>query len=271
MAWEITNDLFLLENQLPWCVLDRLFNLTQSNAERRSLLNLLSSFPLYVLRTRDDHQIQYKHLLDCLLTSFAETYTVTQADHLSFLKVDPIPSVTELLKVGVRFQTRYEENSLNVTFRDGVMTIPRTKVSEITECIFVNLVAFEHCDPSKVHKITSYLKLLKDLINTTKDVDFLKQREILAMSLSSETIASVFNRVYNDAYDYVFLYTDLYDEVNAYYRRRRNRWRYILKHDYFNNPWTSLSVIAATLILLFTLLQTTYSILSYHRPPSPTC
>jgi hypothetical protein len=155
MAWEITNDLFLLENQLPWCVLDCLFNLTQSNAERRSLLNLLSSFPLHVLRTRDDHQIQYKHLvLDCLLTSFAETYTVTQADHLSFLKVDPIPSVNELLKVGVRFETRYEENSLNVTFRDGVMTVPRTKVSDITDCIFVNLVAFEHCDPSKVHKIT---------------------------------------------------------------------------------------------------------------------
>lgn len=123
MAWEITNDLFLLENQLPWRVLDCLFNLNQSNAERRSLLNLLCSFPLYVLRTRDDHQIQYKHLLYCLLTSFAETYTVTHADHLSFFKVNPISSVTELLKVGVKFESGLE-NSLNVTFRDGVMTIP---------------------------------------------------------------------------------------------------------------------------------------------------
>jgi hypothetical protein len=34
MAWEITNDLFLLENQLPWRTLDCFFNLTKSNADR---------------------------------------------------------------------------------------------------------------------------------------------------------------------------------------------------------------------------------------------
>jgi hypothetical protein len=269
MAWEITHDLFLLENQLPWPVLDCLFKLTKSNAEGRSLLNLLNSFPLYVLRTRDDRQIQYKHLLDCLLNSYAETYPVTKADHLSFLKVDPIPSVTELVQAGVRFETRHEMKSLNITFKDGVMTLPLIQFSEITLSIFKNLVAFEHCDPSKVHKLSSYGKVLKDLVNTSKDVDFLVQRKILKISLSSHDIAGLGNWGYNDAYDYVFLYTDLYREVNAYYRCSRNRWRAILKRDYFNNPWTSLSVTAAILILLFSLLQTLCSILTYYgRTPN---
>lgn len=265
MAWEITHDLFLLENQLPWCVLDCMFDLTKSNAEERSLLNLLSSFPLYVLRTRDDGQIQYKHLLDCVRNTFGETYPVTQADQLSLLKVDSIPSVTELVQAGVKFETRHEMKSLNVTFKDGVMTMPLIQVSEITVAIFKNLIAFEHCDPGKVHKISSYGKLLKDLVNTSKDVDFLHQRKILKISLSSHDITSLGNLAYNDAYDYVFLYTDLYREVNAYYRRRRNRWQAILKRDYFNNPWTCLSVMAAILILLFSFSQTLYSVLSYYK------
>ncbi|XP_059461486.1 UPF0481 protein At3g47200-like [Corylus avellana] len=265
MAWEITHDLFLLENQLPWPVLDCLFKLTKSNAEGRSLLNLLNSFPLGALRTRDDRQIQYKLLLDCRFNSYAETYQVTQANHLSFSKVDSIPSVTELVQAGVRFETRQEMHSLNITFKDGVMTLPLIQVSEITLSIFRNLIAFEHCDPSKVYKLSSYGKVLKDLAQTSKDVDFLVQRKILKISLSSHDLVSLGNWVYNDAYDYVFLYTDLYHEVYAYYRCSRNRWRAILKRDYFNNPWTSLSVIAAILILLFSLLQTLCSILTYYR------
>jgi hypothetical protein len=190
---------------------------------------------------------------------------VTQADHLSFLKVDPIPSVTELVQAGIKFKTRHEMKSLNITFKDGVMTLPLIQISEITLSIFKNLVAFEHCDPSKVHKLSSFGKVLKDLIYTSKDLDFLVQRKILKISLSSHDIASLGNWPYNnDPYDYVFLYTDLYREVNAYCRCRRNRWRAILKRNYFKDPWTSLSVVAAILILLFSLLQTLCSILTFY-------
>jgi hypothetical protein len=134
-------------------------------------------FPPRPIRTGDDRQIQHKHLLDCLRNSIAETYQVAKVDHLSFLKVDPIPSVTGLLQAGVKFKAGRMENSLNVTFKDGVMTIPALKVSEITESVHANLIAFEHCDPSKDHKITSYNKLLKDLLNTTEEVDFLKKQK----------------------------------------------------------------------------------------------
>jgi hypothetical protein len=71
------------------------------------------------------------------------------------------------------------EDSLNVTFKDGVMTIPEIQVSEITKTILLNLVVFEHCDRSGDHKITSYVKLLKDLVNTSEEVDFLKKKFFL--------------------------------------------------------------------------------------------
>jgi hypothetical protein len=272
MVWEIRNDLFLLENQLPWRVIDCLFNLTQSNAEPRSLLNLLNFFLQPIICIHADRQIQYKHLLDCFRNSMAETYQVTKADHLSMLpsfKVVPIPSVTELRQAGVKFEAGGMEDSLNVTFKDGVMTIPEMQVSEITKTILLNLVVFEHCDRSGDHKITSYVKLLKDLVNTSEEVDFLKKKKISKMYMSSEKVASGFNKVYNDAYnDYVFLYSHLYDDVNAYCSRPWNKWWTILKRNYFDNPWTSFSVVAATVIVVFTLIQAFYSVLSYHRPTS---
>jgi hypothetical protein len=87
--------------------------------------------------------------------------------------------------------------------------------------------------------------------------------------MSSEKVASGFNKVYNDAYnDYVFLYSHLYDDVNAYCSRPWNKWWTILKRNYFDNPWTSFSVVAATVIVVFTLIQAFYSVLSYHRPTS---
>jgi len=115
------------------------------------------------------------------------------------------------------------------------MTIPPLKVWEDARFVYRNLIAFEQCDSSKDFEVTSYAKLFADLINNDQDVDFLK---------------------------------DLYREVNAHYRRRCNRWRATLKRDYFGNPWSIISLMAAFLILIFTFSQTLYSVISYYKRPS---
>jgi len=148
------------------------------------------------------------------------------------------------------------------------MTIPPLKVWEDARFVYRNLIAFEQCDPSKDFEVTSYAKLFADLINNDQDVDFLKDKGILSLYLGTEDVASIFNRPYCDASVGAFLYSDLYREVNAHYRRRCNRWRATLKRDYFGNPWSIISLMAAFLILIFTFSQTLYSVISYYKRPS---
>ncbi|GLT72446.1 hypothetical protein SLA2020_443800 [Shorea laevis] len=185
------------------------------------------------------------------------------------MSTSPIPSVIELVQAGVKFKVGDKNSSLlDVTFKHGVMTIPPRFVWEDTEYLNRSLISFEQCDPSKDFKITSYAKLFDDLIKTSQDVDFLKDKGILGLYLSAEDAASIFKRLYRDASVGAFLYSDLYREVNAYCRQPCNRWRAMLKRDYFSNPWAITSLMVAFLILVFTFSQTLYSVLSYYKSPS---
>ncbi|XP_062174584.1 UPF0481 protein At3g47200-like [Alnus glutinosa] len=270
MNWRLANDVRLLENQLPWCVLDRLFDLTKSHAEKTSLPNLVLWCYGFEWPPRDN--VKHDHILDCLRNSIIGTSTIRPASktlHRNLTCMEQIPSVTELVQAGVKFKAEDTNSSLlDVTFKDGVMTIPFKYVQDDTESLNRNLIAFEQCDPSKDFEITSYAKLFADLINTSQDVDFLKDNGILNLYLGTDDGASIFKRLYGDASVGAFFYLELYREVNAYCRRPCNRWRAMLKRDYFGNPWAILSLMAAFLILVFTFSQTLYSVLSYYQSPS---
>ncbi|XP_062175755.1 UPF0481 protein At3g47200-like [Alnus glutinosa] len=271
MYWRLADDVMLLENQLPWCVLDCLFYLTKSHVEETSLPNLVLSSNGFIWPLSDN--LKHDHILDCLRNSAIGTSTVKPApktlQRYLITSMEQIPSVIELEQAGVKFKAGDRNNSLlDVTFKDGVMTIPPLYVWEDIRSGYKNFIAFEQCDPSKDFEITCYAKLLADLINNNQDVDFLKEKGILRLYLGIEDVASIFKRLYSDASVGAFLYSDLYREVNAYCRRPCNRWRATLKRDYFGNPWAIISLMAAFLILVFTFSQTLYSVLSYYKRPS---
>jgi hypothetical protein len=271
MNWRLADDVLLLENQLPWHVLDCFFYLTKSHAEKTSLPNLGLSSNGFIWPTRDN--LKHDHILDCLRNSAIGTSTITPASKTLqrnlIMSTKQIPSVIELVQAGVKFKAGNRNNSpFDVTFKDGVMTIPPLKVWEDARSICRNFIAFEQCDPSKDFEMTSYAKLLADLINNDQDADFLKDKGILNLYLGTEDVASIFKSLYSDASVGAFLYSDLYREVNAYCRRPCNRWRATLKRDYFGNPWAIISLMAAFLILVFTFSQTLYSVLSYYKRPS---
>ncbi|KAK1317827.1 hypothetical protein QJS10_CPA05g00249 [Acorus calamus] len=61
---------------------------------------------------------------------------------------------------------------------------------------------------------------------------------------------------------------EIYREVNKYCDLRRNRWRAMLVRNYFNSPWSFISVMGAVVLLILTLLQTFYTMFGYYHPPS---
>ncbi|KAL7197063.1 hypothetical protein ACSBR1_036972 [Camellia fascicularis] len=269
MRENLYHDLILLENQIPWLVLCRLFDLTMSTNEQETnfLVNLVLKFfetMMLVTVPSDNESIcreNFKHILDLihrtLLSSSSENTKPTNTNWELF------PSVTDLLRAGVRFEKGPPDDITNIKFRNGVFEIPPIKIRGNSESLFRNLIAYEQCDCQCTDKFTSYAVFLDCLINTSTDADFLRDKRIVMPALSTEDVSILFNGLYNDTLVYDFYYGDVSREVNQYYRSRWPRWRAILKRDYFNNPWSIASFVAAIVILVLTFLQTLFTILSY--------
>ncbi|XP_008242394.1 PREDICTED: UPF0481 protein At3g47200-like [Prunus mume] len=261
-------DLSLLENQLPWKVVDCLFHHTKEKDEPKSKALLLLALEFFEVSAfgqdpQADRPLETKHLLDGIRNSLLASSP--QAETHDYW--EPIPSVTELLQAGVEFKRRSDtwDNMLDITFENGVMEIPPIDIGENAESLFRNLIAYEQSDPSITDcNITSYAVILDNLINTSTDADFLIQKKIILTQLSKEDIACLFNRLYSDTVVGYFCYENLTKNVNAYYQGRWHRWQTILRRDYFSNPWSIFSLAAALLILGFTFLQTLYSLLTYY-------
>ncbi|XP_043689439.1 UPF0481 protein At3g47200-like [Telopea speciosissima] len=266
-------DLMLLENQIPWFVLECLFDLTVSPLQRSpSLVELALGFfdtmmPMTVPAKSSFRVDETKHLLHLLWNSII---SVSSTDvELTILEKNEywevIPSVTDLVEVGIKFKKGNPKEILNIRFKDGVMEIPPLLIQGSTERLFRNLIAYEQCCYLLPSRITSYVVFLDRLINSSKDVHLLGVEGILENWLSTEEDASLFfSRVWNGGTLHKFYYVGLCHKVNTYYGTSWHKWRATLKRDYFNNPWTIISVFAGIVLLLLTFLQTLFSILSYH-------
>ncbi|VVA32746.1 PREDICTED: UPF0481 [Prunus dulcis] len=277
----LINDLLLLENQLPWKVIDRLFDLTrESNAGNRYSLSelTLEYFEGYTLRMRDWQHVREalegKHLLDLvknsLLSSRAQPSRAqssraqpSRAQHLGRTSSLRMPSVTELEKSGIIFIRGTGPDMFNITFKNGVMRIPQIRIHKNGESLFRNLVAYEQCETASI--ITSYAALLEQLITSDKDVECLAKCGITE-NVSGYDISLVFSSLSNDVRPRNCCYWRLYRDVNDHCLIPFNRFKGEFR-TYFKNPFQFTNfAYAVVLVTVLTLIQTVYSILSYIKP-----
>ncbi|KAK1322975.1 UPF0481 protein [Acorus calamus] len=181
-----------------------------------------------------------------------------------------LKSVTELQEVGIKFVVVKNDRCsfMDVTFKNGVMEIPTLCIFESTMPLFRNLIAFEQCYPFTRNHVTFYAVLMQFLLDTPKDVKVLQGERILRSRLNDEEVACLFNRlcrdiIYSNSNSYL---TDVFHDVNGYCDSRWHRWRAVLARDYFSNPWTVISLVAAVVLLILTFLQTYYSMYGYYHP-----
>jgi hypothetical protein len=56
-------------------------------------------------------------------------------------------------------------------------------------------------------------------------------------------------------------FSGVVEDLNKYYSKRVHKWKAALKQKYFRNPWTIISVVAAAVIVILTIIQTVCSII----------
>ncbi|KAK1259632.1 putative UPF0481 protein [Acorus gramineus] len=178
-------------------------------------------------------------------------------------------TASELQEAGVKFVGKSDCRFLSVSFRDGKMEIPTIRIFERTLPTLRNLIAFEQCFPDTNSEVTFFADLMDALIDTPRDVKVLQDAGILKIGLSNpKEVTQLFNLLcrhvyYDNSESYL---REVYNKVNCYCDSRWHRYRAVLARDYFRNPWTIISVVAAVILLVLTFLQTFYGMFGYYNP-----
>ncbi|KAK1283932.1 hypothetical protein QJS10_CPB21g01536 [Acorus calamus] len=113
--------------------------------------------------------------------------------------------------------------------------------------------------PDAKGDITFYAVLMDSLIDTPTDVNVLHREGVLRIGLSSEKEAAQFFNSLCKEVIYERSQSKLFIDLNRYCDSKWHRWRTVLARDYFSSPWAAISVLAAFILLLLTLLQTVYT------------
>lgn len=286
MQKDVLHDMLLLENQLPISFLQGLFTFVKFEPRRElKFYDLVREYFKDVGNTgklllqmgntgrpsEPTYWTEARHLVEFLVYLHWPSKSNAEMKPLPIRKFEYTRSAAELEEAGVKFKHGNESCLFQVSFDEGELKIPPLTVNDNTETFFRNSIAFEQCGYYGKN-ITSYVILMDSLINTGKDVDLLVKYGIIENLLGeSEKVADLFNNLYKEvvANEKDFYFAEICDKLNKYskdkwhkWKSTRFRWNQMLKRDYFGNPWSSISVTAASILLGLTITQTVCSLLS---------
>ncbi|KAL3738681.1 hypothetical protein ACJRO7_020114 [Eucalyptus globulus] len=264
MAWVfpfLMRDLLRLENQIPYFVLQKLFDLSVGSGKDGPSLTKLALW--FFNCTYYDKE--GKHLLDLFRLSFIPDCKEEVRRPSRFFHL--IQSAKKLEQAGVKFKSRKTHSILDVKFRNGVLKI--RVLDDFLSPLFLNFVAFEQCYRDSSMYITTYATIMGCLINAP---NFLGDHKIIENYFGTDKeIARFFNNVGKDvAFDIHRTYlSKVFEEVNEICQNYRHvRWPGFM-HTYFNTPWSFMSAAAAVSLLLLAMTQTFYTVYQNYKPADP--
>ncbi|XP_021801502.1 uncharacterized protein LOC110745689 [Prunus avium] len=286
-------DLFLLENQLPYQVLEELMISASKNQELfRSiqsfvelqiiaaekppdrLLLEVQAIRAYLYEAAGHHLPRYGHptyhLLDFLRERMlGPSPEVPKDDHR---KEDNSPSfrnAQELKAAGVHFRRSKTSSLWDISFTSvgfvGFLNLP--PINEDAMPLFLNLIAYEMCpDFPNNFGVTSYFSFLSSLIAHPDDAKQLRSARILCnLRGSDEALADLFHEIGPD----LVLAHPMYNFINAklekHYKTKWKAWFAQFFEDHFSSPLVMLAFIGALTALVLSGIQTWYTVLSFYQ------
>ncbi|TXG67979.1 hypothetical protein EZV62_009254 [Acer yangbiense] len=271
---DICSDLKLLENQVPYTVLDDLFMKAFPNEVNLSFLDLQCSFfgmPKSFSK-EFSKEPQVKHITDFYRRALVMKVQTTMQSNGGQL-ID-LPNAIKLKESGLKFRGLKGKRLLDIGFEKrkprkwlpwfevNELQIPCIQIHDGIECLFRNLMALEMFHyPTQTH-ICNYVDLMDYLIDTAKDVELLIEKEIIVNCVGeNEAIAKMFNRLCSEVSVSDSCYYDIAKKIKAHYKSPWNHLKATLKSVYFYNLWTGTATVAAAFLLILTVTQTVFSIM----------
>ncbi|CAL4979646.1 unnamed protein product [Urochloa decumbens] len=245
----VTYDLLLLENQIPFFIVESLFHHLRTNPDESSDILVSGALRLFrSLRPQPLHSSQiacrdvHHHLL-----------------HLFYQSVD-LPATMPEPADNLR------------RFDGGVLEIPMLQLYDYSEHLLRNLIAFEQTYPLTPGHFTAYAMFMDCLVASSEDVRLLQHRGVVMNQMNGVRdkdqtwFFSCLRHGVHMAADRNYL-GGVIAEVNKYQQARWPRWRVALVCNYYSNPWVATSLAAAVFLLALTFIQTFFAAYSYFKPP----
>jgi len=297
-VWQlVTYDLLLLQNQIPFFVVQKLLELLRTPNETNNddvlvagALRLFRSLQPHSLHPRpttiacgDVHHILHLFYLSVLPHPAKEKMPrhgdAGQRDVPPSELEQWVPCAKELEEAGVKFRARkggFKDGAtsfLDVKFNRGVLEIPALELYDYSETLLRNLIAFEQTYPWTASHVTAYAIFMDCLVASPEDLRLLQLSGVLVNHMNGgdrdRDAAGLFGRLSHGAHlasndNYL---TKVIMGVNNYQRARRHQWCAALVRNNFSNPWVATSLAAAVFLLALTILQSFFAAYSYFKPP----
>ncbi|XP_011045459.1 PREDICTED: UPF0481 protein At3g47200-like [Populus euphratica] len=266
----LQRDLALLENQIPFFVLERLYSqVVESSTIGQSLPSLPElalGFFKSVLYINDENfriiRRPYPHLLDLIHNCYLPPAFSGRSNIGEWVSTQPATSLNE---AGIVFRKGTTRNLFDLRFRNGALEIPPLLIHDSTVSLFQNLIAYEQLSRGTAQYITSYFALMSRLVYDRRDAELLESKGIIKNDMSGwKDVSVLFNDMCRQVVVQDFYYAEVCQDLNSNFRTRWALYKATLRKTYFRSPWTILSVMAACMLLSLAVIQTVYTVLSYY-------
>ncbi|XP_076945017.1 UPF0481 protein At3g47200-like [Bidens hawaiensis] len=212
---DLKHDLVLLENQIPFFVLQHLFNLVPVPAQCQdySLIELVFRF-FKKMVPDDHHNLQDKygqeihHLLDLIHQSFISRTHILQRQP----QMD-IPTASQLHKTGTRIKKVMSPSVLGLRFYKGALRIPALTYHDLMDTLLRNLVAMENGCYDAAKYVTSYVFFMRNLIRSNEDAKILKKKGIIN---KEEEFVTLFSKILVEVDVKDLYYGDLMERLGGF-------------------------------------------------------
>ncbi|KAJ3691340.1 hypothetical protein LUZ61_020504 [Rhynchospora tenuis] len=281
---EIRLHLIMHDNQIPFSVIYDLletYPVLKEFIEEKSIedLALLVFSELYPMQNTDLNQStkpEFLHLLHLFHWSRVPTkmkYEITKRK--SQLKAPYVSSATDLQHSGITFKRKNSGSFIDITFVEGCfkmmgyINIPVIHINEYNGIIFRNLFAFEQNETKAGGCFTAYSTWLAHLLQSEEDVKLFRKNRIVPSTPTPDyEVVQFFHdlkkeRIKNstDITKEIPELYDLFKKVRDHNEGTVNQCYGEFKLRYCSNFWVTLGIM---LFGVVTLVQTTYTVLSYY-------
>ncbi|TYI58580.1 hypothetical protein E1A91_D11G369600v1 [Gossypium mustelinum] len=283
----VYSDLLLLENQLPFRVLELLTSSGDGtkfmdSIERFIDDTVVSPAELEHQRNRFRSREWWKpqnpiHLLNLLrerllfdkekirktmegLSAHAGSTNIKET-RTKWCHSHTIGNIKELKKAGILLKASQTSCLTDIRFNRilflGKLCLPPITVDDST----MNLIAYEMCpDFKNDFTFTSYMCLLDLLIDEAEDVKDLREAGILYNGLGSdEEVAKLFNKMNTDLVPSRIIYSGVKRKIHNHWKASWIKHAVQGYQTYFRSPWTFLAFVGAITALLLGALQAYYT------------
>jgi hypothetical protein len=271
----IQRDLILLENQLPFFILEKLYRLAidERKANYSSFLDLSCHyFEKYGMnKTKPGETKHYEALHFTDLVRHFLSFKHPKLESPDGKQIKNLYSATMLHQAGIKFKELPDECLLDIrawketenTVKKGELHMPPLEIDNSTECLFRNLMALEQCHYPTEEFICRYVKLLDFLVDDKKDVDLLIENKVIVSRLGdSKAVAELINKLCLEIVEVTSGYDALSQLLNDYYESSWNKNKAYLVSVYFHNVWIGTGTVIGLIILAITVAR---FILSFFR------